>query len=186
MDIRRAGLFGYLSLNGRNIPLHQFQGSTMSLIAEILKSLQAERSRLDGDGAFEVMIRIRNKPMDTSKEGVMILGRAEEVGALLEGNGHVEADTPRKGESYEEFYHRLLDEQYPEPSAEFIAAQWFGREVNPQTTQWLNDPKAIRFRVLNTRDEEFEAALPSEYDSLKNYVKRKYPDFVAHLTFRTA
>lgn len=186
MDIRRQGLFGYLSLNGKTLTLVDSKGSIMSLVAEAMRSLQSERSRLDGEGAIEILIRLRNKPMDTTKEGIMILGRAEEVGALLEGNGHVEADVPHNGESYEEFYHRLLNEQYPEPSAEFIAAQWFGREVNPQTTQWLNDTKAIRFRVLNTRDEEFEAALPSEYESLKQYVKAKYPEFVAHLTFRTA
>jgi hypothetical protein len=73
-----------------------------------------------------------------------------------------------------------LNSDYPQASAEFIAAQWFGREVNPTTTLWLNDPKAVRFRVLNSRDEEFEAALPSEYEALKN------PEFVTHLTFRTA
>jgi hypothetical protein len=182
MDVRRTGFFGYLSLNGQLKPLHEKTGSIMSLVSEALKTLQAERSRLTADGELEILIRVRNKPMDTSREGVMILGRAEELEALVEGD----ADKPFHDESYEDFYHRLLDGDYSQPTAELIAAQWFGREVNPTTTLWLNDPKAQRFRELNSRDEEFEAALPSEYESLKHYVQTTYPEFCEGLVFRTA
>jgi hypothetical protein len=185
MDIRRNGFFGTLTLNGQHLLLGNnmcLHGSLMSLVGESLKTLSAERSRLV-DGDMEICLRIRNKPIDASKEGVMLLGKAEELSALMDG---IDGDQPHEGESYEDFYHRLLNSDYPQASAEFIAAQWFGREVNPTTTLWLNDPKAVRFRVLNSRDEEFEAALPSEYEALKNYVRVTYPEFVAHLTFRTA
>lgn len=185
MDIRRNGFFATLTLNGQHLRIGDHMcshGSLMSLVGESLKSLTAERSRLI-DGDMEICLRIRNKPIDTSKETVMLLGKAEEVSALMDG---LSGDQPHKDESYEEFYQRLLDTDYPQASAEFIAAQWFDREVNPTTTLWLNDPKAVRFRVLNSRDEEFEAALPSEYEALKNYVRVTYPEFVEHLTFRTA
>jgi len=182
MDVRRSGFFAYLSLNGKPLTLQGNQGSIMSLIAESLKTLSNERSRLTPDGELEVLIRIRNQPMDTSKEGILLLGRTEEVEALVDAP----ADQPRVNESYEQFYERLLSMEYPQASAEYMAAQWFNREVNPETTLWLNDPKAIRFRVLNSRDEAFENALPQEYESLKNYVLTTYPNFVEHLVFRTA
>lgn len=185
MDIRRDGFYGYLTLNGKNVILAQnmvHRGSIMSLVSESLKSLQAERSRLTADGELQIILRIENKPISTSKESVMLLGKSEELEALVEGD----ADSPRPDESYEEFYQRLLDSDYPQASAEFIAGQWFGHDVNPTTTLWLNDPKAIRFRVLNSRDEEFEAALPSEYESLKHYVQVTYPQFIEGLVFRTA
>lgn len=187
MDIRRIGFFATLTLNGRHLMIADKpcqSGTIMALVAESLKSLAAERSRLTADGELEICLRIRNKPIDTSKENILILGKAEEVGALIE-NGH-NGDQPHENESYEEFYDRLLNSDYPQASAEFIAAQWFDREVNPTTTLWLNDTKAIRFRVLNSRDEEFEAALPSEYESLKHYVQTTYPEFLDGLTFRTA
>jgi hypothetical protein len=182
MDIRRTGFFGYLTLNGRPVNLINVNGSIMGLVADALKTLGGERPRL-ADGELEIILRIRNKPFDTSMDGVMTLGKSEELAALVDDT---DADKPFDNEFYEEFYHRLLDVGYPQASAEYIAGQWFDKPVNPTTTLWLNDPKAIRFRVLNSRDEEFEAALPSEYESLKHYVQTTYPDFVENLTFRTA
>lgn len=183
MDIRRQGFYGYLTLNGRSVLLNGdmcCKGSPMSIVAESLKSLVNEKSRLTPDGEQEIILRIRNQPASSD---VMTLGRAEEVAALI---GDDSSDVPRNDESYEEFYQRLIDSDYPRISAEYIAGEWFNRPVNPATTLWLNDPKAIRFRVLNSRDEEFEAALPSEYDSLKHYVQTTYPEFLEGLTFRTA
>lgn len=182
MDIRRAGYFGQVQISGaKNTEIRK--GSIMGIIAESLKDIAASRSRPNADGESEIIIRIRNRPFDTSKEGVLLLGKVEEVDALLANES---ADTPLEGETFEEFYHRLLDSDYPKASAEYIAAQWFGHEVNPDIQLWLNDAKAIRFRLLNSNREAYEAALPQEYESLKNYVKTTYPEFVEHLTFRTA
>jgi hypothetical protein len=185
VDTRRQGLWGTVTHNGKHLLLPDnmcITGSIMSIMAEGLKALQAERARLTPDGEMEVVIRIRNQPIATDKESTLILGRSEELGALIEG----EADKPREDESYEDFYNRLANEGYPKPSAEYIACQWFGRESSPELTLWLNDPKALRFRELNSRDDAYEAALPSEYESLKNYVRTTYPMFVQGLTFRTA
>lgn len=181
MDIRRIGYFGQVTISGVRTP-STHNGSIMGIVAEALKDVTASRSRIDDNGESEIVIRIRNKPFDTSREGVLLLGKAEELEALVEGD----IDQPRESESYEDFYHRLMNSDYPQASAEFIAAQWFGREVSPETTLWLNDPKAVRFRELNSRDEAFEAALPSEYESLKHYVQTTYPDFIEGLVFRTA
>lgn len=191
MDIRRDGFWATLTLNGKSLLLNGnifTRGSIMFLVGESLKTLQTERSRLDHNGTIELSLRIKNKPFDTTKDSTMILGKAEEVAALLDNDthNHGSADTPHADETYEQFYQRLVDSDYPQISAEYIAAQWFDKPMNPDTTLWLNDPKAIRFRVLNSRDEEFETALPSEYESLKNYVKVTYPEFTRDLVFRTA
>jgi hypothetical protein len=58
----------------------------MFLVGESLKTLQTERSRLTADGDLEIVLRFRNKPMDTSKDSILILGKAEEVGALIESD----------------------------------------------------------------------------------------------------
>lgn len=183
MDIRRSGYFGQVVVSGTATPfIHK--GSVMSIIAESLKDLQSvTRTRTNDLGESEIIIRIKNKPFDMTREGVLMLGKAEAVEAELDS---LESDKPFEGETYEAFYERLMQTDYPQASAEFIAAQWFGHEVNPTTTLWLNDPKAKRFRLLNSSREAYEAALPQEYESLKNYVKTTYPDFIAHLTFRTA
>jgi hypothetical protein len=181
MDIRRVGYFGQVTISGVRTP-SAHKGSIMGIVAEALKDITANRSRTDESGESEIVIRIRNKPFDTSREGVLLLGKAEELEALVEGD----VDQPLENESYEDFYQRLIDNAYAPASAEYIAGQWFNRPVSPETTLWLNDPKAMRFRELNARDEMFESAHPAEYESLKNYVLTTYPEFVKGLVFRTA
>jgi hypothetical protein len=93
MDIRRNGFFGTLTLNGQHLLLGNnmcLHGSLMSLVGESLKTLSAERSRLV-DGDMEICLRIRNKPIDASREGVMLLGKAEELSALMDG---IDGDQP--------------------------------------------------------------------------------------------
>jgi hypothetical protein len=188
MDTRKDGWFGVLTVNGKTLILNGNmceRGSIMHIIAESLKSLTAERSRPDEDGSMELILRVRNKPIDTSRENMASLNRTFEVESMIEGSP--DTTLPRGEESYEDYYKRLIEEEsLPRPTAEMLAAQWFDRPVNPETQLWLNDPKAIRFRELNSRDEAYESALPEEYESLKNYVRTTYPDFVTHITFRTA
>lgn len=182
MDIRRTGYFGQVSISGVRTP-STHKGSIMGIVAEALKDVTAHRSRTNEDGESEILIRIRNKAFDSSREGVMILGKVEEVTALVDTES---PDIPTPDETYEAFYQRLIDSAYTTASAEYIAGQWFDKPVSPETTLWLNDPKAIRFRELNSRDEAFEAAHPSEYESLKNYIRTTYPTFATGLVFRTA
>jgi len=183
MDIRRDGFFAYLTLNGKNVLLgvdKMYHGSIMSAVAESLKSLTAERSR----GEINIMLRISNQPFDVSEQGLANFTKVSEVESLVETIQSI--DEPLTDESYEDFYQRLLKLDYNPVAAETIAAAWFERPVNPETTCWLNDPKAIRFRELNSRDAVFADALPQEYESLKHYVQTEFPSFVEHLTFRTA
>lgn len=183
MDIRKEGFYAYLTLNGKNILLNHdmlHHGSIMSSVSESLKSLSQERSK----GEINIILRISNQPIDLSEKGLANFNRVTEIESMLEPSEEV--DVPSTGESYEDFYRRLLTSDYNPVSAEAIAAAWFEREVNPHTTEWLNDAKAVRFRELNSRDEAYESALPEEYERLKQYVKSTYPEFIEHLTFRTA
>lgn len=188
MDLRKAEYFGICTVNGKTLVLNQNlceHGSIMHIFGESLKSLTAERSRPDDDGTIEIVLRIRNKPIATDKDSVSRLNRAVELDAMIEGSP--DGTMPIPGESYEDYYRRLIEvELLPKPTAELLAGQWFDRPINPDTQLWLNDPKAVRFRELNSRDEAYEGALPEEYESLKNYVKVTYPEFLTHITFRTA
>ena len=188
MDLKRRDYWATLTVNGKPLLLGQnrmTQGSLSSIVLEAMRSLNEERARPDSAGQVEIMLRIRNKPIATDKESVASMERATELEGLLDVN--TDSTAPHLGEIYEDYYERLISsEQLPSATAELLAAEWFGREVNPETTLWLNDHKAIRFRELNSRDELYENALPSEYESLKNYVRTTYPTFVEHLTFRTA
>ncbi len=111
------------------------------------------------------------------------MDKSIEVETLLDST---DSHGPAAGEAYGDFFDRLIMEGYPVASATVIASDWFGVEMDDKTIGWLNDPKAIRFRELNSRHEAFESALPSEYQSLKDYVTQVYPFFCEHLIFRTA
>lgn len=188
MDIRKLGWFGILTVNGRNVILGRNMmehGSIIGLTGESLKALGAERSRPDEDGSQEIILRLRNKPIGSDKDSIAMMNRASELDGMIEGSP--DGTIPIPGESYEDYYRRLIeDEQLPRATAELLAGQWFDRPVNPDTTLWLNDSKAVRFRELNSRDEAFESALPSEYEELKHYVKTTYPEFLEGIVFRTA
>ena len=183
MDIRKEGWFGQLVLSGVT-QTQAHRGSIMAIIAEILKDLHTSRPRADNEGEAEILIRIRNKAFDTSRDSSQQLGKALEVESMLIDG--IELDKPFEGEQYAEFYDRLIKQDYQAAAALLIAAEWFERDADSLTVQWLNDPKAARFRELNTRHEAFEAAMPQEYESLKSYVKEQYPTIVEHMTFRTA
>lgn len=182
MDIRREGWFGQLVLSGVRQP-SAHRGSILHIIGESLKDLQSLRARNDADGESEIVIRIRNKPFDTSKESAQYMDKTIEVEDLLESEDTLK---PIEGENYGEFHDRLISEGLGPVAAQLIASEWFGVEPNEHARRWLVDGKAIRFRELNSRDEAYAAALPAEYESLKAYVIQVYPTFVEHLTFRTA
>lgn len=186
MDIRKDGWFGRLTLNGKTVMLDDSNnivstGSLMRIISDALKSLQSERART---GVTTIQLTLTNNHTELSDTRIAEQSRALEVDALIEVDGI--ADTPGDGELYHEFYDRLIKAGYTIAAAEMVSGEWFNMPVSSQTTQWLNDPKAVRFRELNSRDEAFESALPQEYEQLKKYVRELFPEFIEHLTFRTA
>lgn len=182
MDIRRDGFFGQLVIDGVKEP-KAHHGSVMRIVSESLKDLQETRVRTSSDGESEIVIRIRNKPFDTSKESAEFLDKAAQVSNLVDSQ---EIMKPADGEHYDAFLARLKAEGYPDASALMIAADWYGLEQDINLKRWLTDTKAQRFRELNSRDEAYQSAIPSEYTTLKDYVIREYPEFVTDLTFRTA
>jgi hypothetical protein len=185
MDIRREGWFGQLEINGKRIQISDNRntlatGSIMRLVGDSLKALQEQRAR-SGDCLIKLTFSTRQITDTLQQEQV----RANEVDSLL---NRVAADNePHHNESYEDYYTRLITKiGLLHPSAQMLADAWFDREPDPQLTQWINDPEAIRFRELNSRDEAYESALPNEYETLKRDMIQRFPSFCEHLTFRTA
>lgn len=182
MDIRRDGWFGQLVLSGVKQP-QAHRGSIMHIVSESLKDLTQQRVRNDADGESEIVIRIRNKAFDTSKESAQYMDKSIEVDSLLESN---EILKPEDGEDYDHFMQRLKEAMISPMTARMIAAEWYGLKEDSALRAWLEDHKANRFRVLNTRDEAFNNALPGEYEALKDYVIQMFPSFVKDMRFRTA
>lgn len=184
MDVRKEGWFGKLTVNGQPILVNNSKdmvsaGSIIRIVGDAIQSIHDIRSR---GKDCTIQITISNMPLSDSK--LAEVNRTSEIASLIEGS--TDASVPVPDESYEDYYSRLINLGYPSASAEMLAAQWFEREVNLTTSRWLNDPRAIRFRELNARDAAYQGAMPDEYESLKDYIKITYPDFAAHLTFRTA
>lgn len=182
MDISKDGFYGQLKLPEGDTIAHR--GSIMSIVAESLKDIKAGRLSRSKDGS-EILIRIRDQPFDTSRDALAAMNKAVEVSDLLDDSS-VDESMPRANEDYEAFVHRLESDGYPRASSLMIAAEWYSMPKDAQAVGWLTDDKAKRFRELNTRNEAFEAALPSEYESLKQYVIAQFPDFTRDLVFRTA
>jgi hypothetical protein len=184
MDIRKDGWFARLQVNGKSILLDNSRnmastGSIMRIFADALKSISAERAK---QGDVTIQLTIANHVLSDAR--VAEVSRISEVESLLDGQP--DETLPRKDESYEDYHARLLEQGFTNASAIILACQWFNKEPDHDIELWLNDTKAIRFRELNSRDEAYASALPEEYESLKNYVKTTYPEFVEHITFRTA
>ncbi len=183
MDIRKDGFYGQLVVSGVGQP-SAHRGSILGIISESLKDLGALRARPNADGESEIVIRIRNKPFDTSKESAAYHDKSIEVDGLLDS---MPLDQALPDEDYATYHERLMSMGYPNASAMMLACDAFGLEINDtDSVLWLNDPKAVRFRELNFRHEAYDAAIPTEYESLKHYVQATYPFFCQHLTFRTA
>lgn len=182
MDLRKPSWYGQLTLTGVGTPSNH-SGSVMQILGEILKDLQATNPRALVDGNREIVIRIRDKPYGSAKDNGDLERVLDVEAGLIAGS---ETLVPEDGELFESFYARLLADGHTEPSARFIACDWFNRVMEPELANWLADPQAIRFRQLNYNLREFESAAPTEYAMLKHHVISTYPNMVSKLIFRVA
>lgn len=186
MDTRNREMHAQMTLTGVGKPFN-YVGPVTGILGNFVKELVTQNPRDIADGYTEIVIRIRNKPFTDSKEAATLTDKAQEVWAGIDlKNTDIEDSKPRDGESFEDFYTRQLGRGLSKISAQFFACDWFEREQDPELLSWLDDQKAIRFRLLNSVNDVFLAALPGEYESLKQYVLAKYPNMTKHLTFRTA
>lgn len=186
MDIRNGKWFGQLTITGVGTPINR-DGTIMGITSEFFKDLMQLNPRALAAGNKEVVMRFSDKPFGTDKIQDSVLDKATEVAAGLDVNeSEIEQGKPRSGETFEQYYDRLVAEGSSPATASFFACDWFDREQDPELLNWLADPKAIRFRQLNSINEEYAKATPEEYMILKHHVIQHYPNMTASLTFRVA
>jgi len=174
---------GQLQLSGVGKPI-SVNGSVKEIMLGFLRQLMQMSPRSISTGR-EINIIIRDSPFGDAKETREFQKLVAEVESGLD-QSLVRDSRPLDGESYETYYQRLRDEGLNHFSAEYFANDWFDKEPNQRLTMWLQDSKAAQFRRLNSNNAAYESAMPSEYESLKQYVLDEFPEFCEALVFRTA
>jgi hypothetical protein len=160
----------------------ELKGTVVQIQRQFLAHLLTVTPRDLKEGK-SITLRMADKPME--------LGQKTSAEIEAEAWSHIQIDerdssTPLPEESYESYRDRLIAGGMAVAAAEFFAADWFGQLQDVQTVRWMHDQKAQRFTQLNSSKTEYESALPSEYETLKAYVQREYPERAAQITFRTA
>lgn len=175
MNFQEPGWHGELKVNAT---MSQMNGSVQQIFAQVFAALKDAQPR-DGIHGKRIVITLQTHQFSDLAQTKL----ADEVESQISSN----VKTPIEGESHDEFYDRLVSSGTDPNTAGFVAADWFSRpNPNPRLGEWLRDSRAEAFRKLNSSNKAFEDALPSEYESLKQYVLEKYPEFCEAITFRTA
>lgn len=183
MNLSDPSWFAQLRISGVPAPL-EFEGSVSHITLQVMKILSSANPRELADGK-QITLQFGSKPFaSVASASRAIQKQAIEIESQIEFND--DESRPIEGETYESYYDRQITRGLSPTMAEFAANDWFDIPQNPRLTAWLNDPKAQRFRELNSSHKAFESAMPSEYESLKEYVKSEYAEFTDALVFRTA
>lgn len=183
MDIRGPGWYAQLLLSGVAKPINLGPGTILGLNAIVLKELQQLNPREIKDGK-SICLLFAQKPFTADKATQENNEKLQEIAQHLDTAGELHGPMP--GEDYAQFHIRLVISGLSTQQAKFIADDWFDQPPDAALLAWLHDPKAARFRQLNSSHAHFESALPGEYSTLKTYVLERYPSFCEAITFRTA
>lgn len=182
MDLRNDHFFCQVKLSGIKEPLI-LEGSFMHVTSEIMRLIRPLNPKDTGNGK-RIEIEFSAKPFSEQVK----LTRAEldlqlAINAIPDSDGM----QPKPGETYIQYYDRLIDEQQQYPkAAKWFADDFFDMPKDSELLFWMNDEKAKRFRHLQASARAFEQASPEEYSMLKAYVIQTYPSIIKDLTFRTA
>lgn len=182
MNLTEPEWIGQMRVTGIAKPIES-DGSFNQIVREFMLQLTSMNPRENSDGK-EINITLRTKPFAEDKQSRDRQQLVREVESQIEPIDEMAG--PIEGETFEQFYDRLITSGRSPATAQFVAADWFNMPQDPKLQAWLTDERAIRFRVLNTSHSAYEAAIPTEYESLKHYVMEAYPEFCAKIVFRTA
>lgn len=181
MDIVADKYHAELIISGVSQPV-ELNGSLLTIMQLTQLELRKANCRANKDGKT-ITLRISDKPIVAKTMTI-----AEQNAKMDKELGLAPDDVgrgPHPGESYESF-HEYLCTRMPELIATQFANDWFGRAQDPLTEAWKTDPKIKRFNAINASSAAFAEALPSEYESLKQYIKSTYPSFAERIKWRTA
>ena len=164
MDLK-AKRFWRVKVAGTSATL-DFEGSIREAMPRIALWLHEQRN-----GSFTIDCAGSRAELSVSEDRVMP--------AVFAAQG--ETPTPEPGESYADFYGRLLVHfDGAESMAQYVANDWFDMPQLP----WLGDDRVARFIHMNASTRQADKADPAEYAELKHYVSHTYPDLFQTLTLR--
>lgn len=180
MNITDGKYYAQLIMSGTSEP-KQIEGTIEHIFRIAQGYLRVTSLRENKDGKT-IDIKISSRPFIEKQ-----LSIAEESANWRKqlGDPSLIIGGPEPDESYEQFYERLC-ERMQESIAAQMANDWFDRPQDPLTIKYMNDPQVKRFNLLNASSAAFAEALPTEYESLKKYIKSVYPQFAERIKWRTA
>jgi hypothetical protein len=184
MDTKQSSWYGQLQISGIAKPTNQ-KGSITEMIRDFVIAIRQSSPRELADGK-QITILLSTNPIGQDKAKNDKLGL---VSAVADSLVETEDLTPTPNEPIDSFINRLIASGHTSMTSRFIAADWYGIEDGEGTDRlraWLDNPKAIRFRELNTRNEAFESAHPNEYHELLIQMREEFPEFVSVMQLRIA
>lgn len=183
MDIREKGWHLHMKISGVSLPVTH-EGSVMELIAHALTHIRANRVPQKRDGTKEITIRL--SPHKITEGTLEEWGKSDDAESLLDTSLAVLL-THNVGETYDEFFDRLIEDGYDRASALMIAADAFDMDtttINREQEDWLTDSRAIMFRKLHASQQSYDSADPHEAQALKDYCKSRWPERVENMRLR--
>lgn len=181
MDVKNPGWFGQMQVSGTSRVFDEF-GSIIGMMGRFNRELTQLNPRELIDGK-SITIRFRDKPIDAKVKS--LTEQAMDMESQLQINED-ETGGPAEGETYVEFFDRLIGKGFHPNVARYFADDWFDKPKDEQTVRWMNDPKCARFSELQGSKVAYEQALPTEYEMLKQYVIQEYPERAKLITFKIA
>lgn len=185
MDIQKDdSWYGQLQISGVGTPINE-SGTIFTMLGRFAAHLKASPTPR---GKKEFSILFAQEPFGAEKASREEAAKIAEVASGLIDAG-IDESKPKDGEAPLDYFQRLLESGYDDATAMLLMNDWFDLSDSPSVQdvlRWINDPKAQRFRLLNASQTEYDSAMPQEYDSLRHYVLREYPDRCADIKFRTA
>lgn len=179
MDMRSDKWYALLQVTGSEAI--RYEGSLFHIITSMTRDLQQHRTRAQRPS---ITLHVGMEPIDSD---ILALAQQEQVMALQSSLFDLPTNrAPRDGESFSEYIDYLKSTGLDYDSAELVACDWFGQCPETQLTDWLKDSEAIRFRLLNSSNVEYEKAGRIEYMNLLQSLKTRFPKQIEAMTLREA
>lgn len=187
MDIKDAKWFLQVSVSGQGEPFTD-SGSIFDCLRATMGYLNSAATPRSTGGGKRIAIVMQQTPFTQEKFALDFELKVAEIAAALPTET-IDESKPQAGENAQIYLERLDSLGYDPATAMMLTNDWFEGAPTGEliaALEWISDPKAARFRKLNSSQEAYEAAMKNEYEDLRHYVLKQYPNQCERIMFRTA
>lgn len=187
MDIKDSKWFLQVSISGQGEPFTE-SGSIFDCMRASMQYLNSAQAPRSTGGGKRIAIVMQQTPFTQEKFALDFELKVAEIAAALPTDT-LDESQPQEGETAQTYFERLDSLGYDPATAMMLTNDWFSNAPTDELMEalrWIADPKATRFRKLNSSQEAYEAAMKNEYEDLRHYVLKVYPSQCERIVFRTA